>query len=89
MRWQFKEHFSNKREKLVQLLFSELMFLDKCIKSTQKRNEKRFIRSAYKKIEKLLEKNQKNIDEILAEKDYENTLLVLFNIIKDITNKIG
>ena len=38
-KWQFKEFFHNGREKVIQLLLSEIVFLNHCLNKAKKREE--------------------------------------------------
>ncbi len=88
MRWQFKESFSNNRERIIQFLICELIFLDKRINLMQNEKEKKLIRDSYRKIENLLDTQQRDINKVLSKKDYEKIVILVYKMIKKISNNI-
>jgi hypothetical protein len=89
MNWEFKVLFSNNREKIIQLLISELIFLEECFKKARNKKERDIIKNTHKKIEEILIAQQKNVDNILSEKDYENLITRIYHLLNNIVERIN
>ena len=88
-KWQFKDFFQNDREKLIQLLISEIVFLDFCFNKAKKRKERKIIKRAYKKLEILLITQQGQLDVNLLEDDYKNIILTIIQVFSRVVNKLS
>lgn len=88
IKWQFKESFPNHRERIIQFLICELIFLDKNINLMQNEKEKKLLSNSYKKIENLLDTQQKDIFRVLSKKEYERIVKQVYKILKKISNNI-
>ena len=88
IKWQFKESFPNNRERIIQFLICELIFLDKRINLMQINKEKSLIKDSYEKIENLLETQQKDINKVLSKKEYEKILILVYKMLKKISINI-
>ena len=88
IKWQFKESFPNNRERIIQFLICELIFLDKRINLMQINKEKSLIKDSYEKIENILETQQKDINNVLSKKEYERIVNLVYKMLKKISNNI-
>ena len=88
-KWQFREFFQNDREKIIQILTSEIIFLNHCLNQVNKRKEINGIKRAKNKLEKLLNAQLKQITFNISEKDYENIILTIFKTLNKVVNKLA
>ena len=88
-KWQFREFFQNDREKVIQLLISEMIFLNHCLRKAKKRKERRIIKKTFKKLEKLLIAQQGQLDVNLSEEDYKNIISTIIQAFNDVVNKLS
>ena len=87
-KWQFKEFFQNNREKIIQILTSEIIFLNHCLNKAEKRKEIKGIKKAKKKLEKLLNTQLKQITINMSRDDYDDIILIIFQILNKAFNKL-
>lgn len=76
-----------RREKLVDLLLSEIIFIKKEIKKYNIKDEKNNVRKALKKLEYLLNLLKDN-DNNLSDSDFHKIILFIRGIFKDIVDNI-
>jgi hypothetical protein len=88
-KWQFKEFFNNGREKVIQLLLSEIVFLNHCLNKAKNRKEKKIIKEACETLEKLLIAQQRQFYINLSEEDYKNIILIIIQVFNKVVNKIS
>lgn len=88
-KWQFKEFFNNGREKVIQLLLSEIVFLNHCLNKAKKRKEKKIIKEACETLENLLIAQQRQFYINLSEEDYKNIILIIIQVFNKVVNKIS
>ncbi len=82
--WQYDDLFRSRKEKLINMLISEIIFLKNKSRST---NKQEFIEKALIKLEYLLNIiNRSNLD--LSEKDFDKVILLIYNIFRGITEKL-
>ena len=82
--WQYDDLFRSRKEKLINMLISEIIFLKNKSRST---NKQEFIEKALIKLEYLLNVlNRNNTD--LSEKDFNKVILLIYNIFRGITEKL-
>ncbi|MFX1340661.1 MAG: hypothetical protein ACFFDK_18770 [Promethearchaeota archaeon] len=89
VKWQFKESFPSNRERMIQFLICELIFLDKRINLMQNEKEKKLMRDLFEKIENLLDIQQKDINRVLSKKEYERIINQVYKMLKKISNNIA
>ena len=88
-KWQFKEFFNNGREKIIQLLLSEIVFLNHCLNKAKKRKEKKIIKEAFETLEQLLIAQQRQFYVSLLEEDYKNIILIIIQVFNKVVNQIS
>jgi len=82
--WQYDDLFRSRKEKLINMLISEVIFLKNKSRST---NKQEFIEKALTKLEYLLNIiNRNKLD--LSEKDFDKVILLIYNIFREITEKL-
>ena len=87
--WQFKDFFQNDREKVIQCLISEIVFLNHCLNKAKKRKERKIIKKTCKKLGKLLIAQQGQLDVNLSEGDYKNVILIIIQAFNKVVNKLS
>ncbi len=87
IKWQYPDFFEPRREKLVNLLLSEIIFLKGHMKKLTLNEEARFIKIALEKLDYLLN-TLKNNDTDLSDKDFDKVVLIIYQIFKEIVNKL-
>jgi hypothetical protein len=87
-RWQFKDFFQNDRKKLIQLLISEIIFLNHCLNNAKKKKERKIIKKGLKKLEVLLNEQNGQISSFISEDDYKYIMSIIFQIFSEIIKKL-
>ena len=87
IKWKYSDFFEPRREKLVNLLLSEIIFLKSHMKKLTLNEEARFIKIALDKLDYLLN-TLKNNDTDLSDKDFDKVVLIIYQIFKEIVNKL-
>jgi len=87
IKWQYTDFFEPRRAKLVNLLLSEIIFLKSQMKKLTLNEEARFIKIALDKLDYLLN-TLKNNDTDLSDKDFDKVVLIIYQIFKEIVNKL-
>ena len=86
-KWQFNDLFDSRRDKLINLLLSEIIFLkSKCKKVSNKNNEES-LEIALHKLDFTLNV-LKNYEYELNDKDYDKIILIIYNIFRDTLDKL-
>jgi hypothetical protein len=83
MLWQYQDFISNRKEKLVNMLISEIIFLKSKIEKSQGINEVKELQIGLDKLEFILNRLKKNrLD--LPKSDFDKTIMLIYRIFKDI-----
>lgn len=86
-KWQFNDLFESRRDRLINLLLSEIIFLkSKCKEVTNTKNEDSF-EIALNKLDFTLNV-LKNYEHELNDNDYDKIILIIYNIFRDILDKL-
>ena len=88
-KWQFREFYYNDREKIIQILTSEIIFLEHCLIKVKKRKEKKIIKKAYRKLESLLNVQLEQMHDNMSKKDYDNITSIIFQIFNKVVNDLS
>jgi hypothetical protein len=88
MIWQYQDFIKSRKEKLVNMLFSEIIFLKKKIKGTQKEQQMKQLDIALNRLEFLLNK-LKFYGSDIPEKDFDKIIKLIYGIFKDITERLN
>jgi len=86
IKWQYPDFFQPRREKLVNMLLSEIIFLKSQSKKCDN-NERKWIEVALDKLEYILIALKKN-DKNLSEDDFNRTVMIVYDIFREITNNL-
>ena len=84
----YKKSPQDYREKLIQLLYHEIIFLGKSYSKTKFYNEKKLIKNAGHKLQKMLnkQKNQRKI--VLAQEGFQKIIMSIYQTIEEIIKKM-
>ena len=86
-KWQFNDLFESRREKLINLLLTEIIFLkSKCKKVSDKRIEE-YLEIALNKLDFTLNV-LKNYEHELNDNDYDKIILIIYNIFRDTLERL-
>jgi hypothetical protein len=86
-KWQFIDLFESRREKLIDLLLSEIIFLkSKCKKVANQKNEE-YLEIALKKLDFTFNV-LKNYEHELNDNEYDKIILIIYNIFRDTLDKL-
>ncbi len=87
IKWQYSDFFEPRREKLVNLLLSEIIFLKSHLKKLTLNEEAKCIKIALDKLDYILN-TLKNNDTELSDKDFDKVVLIIYQIFKEIIYKL-
>ncbi|MCK4381510.1 MAG: hypothetical protein KAW51_10260 [Candidatus Lokiarchaeota archaeon] len=85
--WQYNKFVQSRKEKLVSMLISEIIFLKTRFKRAKNRNEILYLKNALDKLDYLLNKLKDNSSE-MPEEDFDKILMMIYHIFKNIANKL-
>ncbi|MFX1600056.1 MAG: hypothetical protein ACFFB6_05615 [Promethearchaeota archaeon] len=85
--WQYNEFIHSRKEKLVNILISEIIFLKIHYDRAKNKNEIYYLKNALDKLNYLVNKLKKNSSD-LSENDFDKVLLVIYRIFKDISDNL-
>ncbi len=87
IKWKYADFFQSRREKLINLLFSEIIFLKSHVNKSKILNEQQYLRNALNKLEYTLN-FLKNFEKDLSDKEFDKFIKVIYEIIKEIVVNI-
>ena len=82
--WQYPDFFQSRKEKLANVLISEIIFLKNKLRAVK---DQEIIIIALNKLEYLLNA-LKNNNSDLSEKEYNKIIKLIYNVFRDITESI-
>jgi len=85
--WQYNEFIQSRKEKLVKMLISEIIFLKTHFKRAKNKHEKFHLKKALDKLEYLINKLKENCSN-MSEEDFDRVLMVIYRIFKDIADNL-
>jgi flagellin-specific chaperone FliS len=85
--WQYNEFVQSRKEKLVNMLISEIIFLKTRAKRAINKDEISYLNTALDKLDYLLNKLKDNSSD-MPEEDFDKIIIIVYNIFKEITNKL-
>ncbi len=88
IKWQYSDFFEPRREKLVNILLSEIIFLKSHIKKSNISNKNQCLEIALDKLEYLLDTLKKS-DIDLSDKDFDKVIMIIYHVFEEITNKLN
>jgi hypothetical protein len=87
IKWQYSDLFEPRREKLVNLLLSEIIFLKRHSKMISAQEQHEYIETALNKLEYLLNA-LKNNDTELSDKDFDKVIIIIYQCFQEIIDKL-
>jgi hypothetical protein len=84
--WQYNEFIQSRKEKLVNMLISEIIFLKSRHKSAQNKKKILYIKNELDKLDYLLNKLKNNSAD-MPEEDFNKILKLIYHIFKEIATK--
>jgi hypothetical protein len=87
IKWQYPDLFEPRRDKLVNLLLSEIIFLRSHLKKHTLDKKTESIEIALNKLDFLLN-TLKNNDTELSDKDFDKVVLIIYQIFQEIVKKL-
>jgi len=87
IKWQYSDLFEPRREKLVNLLLSEIIFLKTHLKKLTVNEKTESLEIALNKLDYLLN-TLKNNDTELSDKDFDKVVLIIYQIFQEIINNL-
>ncbi len=87
IKWQYPDLFEPRREKLVNLLLSEIIFLKSHLKKLTLNERTGSVEIALNKLDYLLN-TLKNNDTELSDKDFDTVILIIYHIFQEIVDKL-
>ncbi|MFX1417590.1 MAG: hypothetical protein ACFE9N_01585 [Promethearchaeota archaeon] len=85
--WQYNEFIQSRKEKLVNMLISEIIFLKKKFKKNKNRDEIYYLKIALEKLEYLLNMLKNNSSDI-KEEDFDKIIMLIYHIFKEIADNL-
>ena len=87
IKWQYSDFFEPRRDKLVNILLSEIIFLKSHIKKSNIGNKTQYLEIALDKLEYLLDTLKKS-DIDLSDKDFDKLVLIIYHVFEEITTQL-
>ena len=85
--WQYNEFIQTRKEKVVNMLISEIIFLKNRAKTIKRENDISYLENALDKLNYLLNKLKENSVEI-PEKEFDKIIMLIYHIFKDIADNL-
>ena len=88
IKWQYSDFFQSRREKLVNILLSEIIFLKSHLRKSESNFEKFYLKKTLDKLEYLLNV-LKTEDTDLSDKEFDKILKLIYLIFTEIVENIN
>jgi len=85
--WQYNEFIQSRKEKLVNMLISEIIFLKTRFNKTNNVAQMNYLAKAIDKLDYLLNKLKKDSSKV-PEEDFDKIILIIYKIFKDIVDNL-
>ncbi|MFX0001010.1 MAG: hypothetical protein ACFE9Q_00535 [Candidatus Hodarchaeota archaeon] len=85
--WQYNEFIQSRKEKIVNMLISEIIFLKTRVKSAKNKDQILYLKNALDKLEYLLNKLKNNSSD-MSEGDFDKIIVLIYHIFQDIANNL-
>lgn len=85
--WHYNEFIQSRKEKLVNMLISEIIFLKSRFKRAQNKDELNYLKNSLEKLDYLLNK-LKDVTSIISEEDFDKIIMLIYQIFKDIADNL-
>ncbi|MFX0008147.1 MAG: hypothetical protein ACFFAV_15670 [Candidatus Hermodarchaeota archaeon] len=87
IKWQYNEFIQSRKEKLANMLISEIIFLKKRVKEAKNKEEIDYLGKALDKLDYLLNILKNNSSD-MAEEDFDKIIMLIYHIFKEIANSL-
>ena len=87
IKWQYSDFFEPRRDKLVSILLSEIIFLKSHIKKSNISKKIQYLEIALDKLEYLLDTLKKS-DIDLSDKDFDKVIMIIYHVFEEITTQL-
>ncbi len=87
IKWQYNEFFQSRREKLINMLISEIIFLKKRFKEAEKKDEMDYLKNGLNRLDYLLNMLKNNSSD-MPEEDFDKVIMLIYQIFKDIAESL-
>jgi len=85
--WQYNKFVQSRKEKLVSMLISEIIFLKTRFKRAKNKDEISYLKNGLDKLDYLLNKLKNNSSD-MPEEDFDKIIMIIYHIFKEIANKL-
>jgi hypothetical protein len=85
IKWQYNQFVQSRKEKLANMLISEIIFLKKRFKEAKNRDELEYLSKALDKLDYLLNR-LKNNNSDMSEEDFDKVVMLIYQIFKEIAD---
>ncbi|MHA2008769.1 MAG: hypothetical protein ACXABO_20360 [Promethearchaeota archaeon] len=85
--WRYDNFIQSRKEKLTNMLLSEIIFLKTKLNNTNDSNEENYLKYGLDKLEYLLNKLEKYSQDI-PETDFDKIILFIYQIFKDLAQSL-
>ena len=87
IKWQYSDLFEPRREKMANLLLSEIIFLKNHLKKVSIKEETRCLENGLNKLEYLLN-SLKNNDSELSDESFDKVVCIVYQVFQEIIIKL-
>ncbi len=87
MKWHYSEFIRSRKEKLINMLISEIIFLKTRFRRAINKNEIYYLKNALDKLDYLLNKLKDNSSD-MTEEDFDKIILMIYQIFKNIAENL-
>jgi len=85
--WQYNEFIQSRKEKLVSMLISEIIFLKTRFNKANNRVQMKYLEKALDKLDYLLNKLKTDSSD-MPEEDFDKIIMIIYKIFKEIVDNI-
>ena len=85
--WPYNKFIQPRKEKLVNMLVSEIIFLKTRFKRVKNKDEISYLKNGLDKLDFLLNK-LKNTKSEMSEEDFDKLIMLIYHIFREITNQL-
>ncbi|MFX1363691.1 MAG: hypothetical protein ACFFCE_09215 [Promethearchaeota archaeon] len=85
--WPYNEVISLRKEKVLKMLLSEIIFLKARLEGTKMKEEISYLKKGLDKLDFLLNRLKNNYSNI-SEMDFDRIILLVYNIFREIINNL-
>ncbi|MEE9379679.1 MAG: hypothetical protein V3V33_16765 [Candidatus Lokiarchaeia archaeon] len=85
--WQYNKFVQSRKEKLVKMLISEIIFLKTRFKRAKNRDEISYLKNGLDKLDYLLNRLKNNSSD-MSEEDFDKIIMIIYHIFKEIAKKL-